>query len=60
MQVTTCLLYTSFGGRHRHRLNAEAEQLRRRGRIGDAGVDLFVELVDDLYRRVLGYTNPVP
>src|SRR4029453_6262014 len=49
-----------IGGRADKRRASKVGKPRLHLGIGEAGVDLLVELVDDLRRRVLGYTDAIP
>src|SRR5262249_61541618 len=51
---------TEIGGRADKRRASKVSKPRPDLGIGEAGVDLLVELVDDLRRRVLGYADAIP
>jgi hypothetical protein len=51
---------SEVSGRTREYLTAEISQPRLHLRIGQSGVDLLIELVDDIGRRVLGCPNAPP
>src|SRR5262245_8660876 len=48
------------GGHHRQRHATKVGKPRLDLGIGKAGIDLFIELLDDLCRRILGCTEAVP
>src|SRR5262245_50295460 len=48
------------GGHHRHRHTTQIGEPHFQRRIGEARVDLLVQLGDDLYGRILGHTNAMP
>ena len=49
-----------IGGAHRHRDATKVGKPRLDFGIGEARIDLLVELLDDLCRRILGCTEAVP
>src|SRR5262245_50873634 len=49
-----------FGRRHRHRRPAEFDETCLKLGIGEGGIDLFVELADDLGRRALRCAEAKP
>src|SRR5215510_2111647 len=49
-----------IGGRTRKHRTSQIGEARLHGRIGESGIDLLVELVDDLCRRGLWYDDPIP
>src|SRR5262245_47004747 len=48
------------GGRHRHCHVTEVRKVRLDLGIGESGVNLLIELVDDLGRRAFGCADPFP
>src|SRR5580704_13979748 len=52
--------FAELSRRDRHRLSAHEGKARRHTGIGEDGVDLFVELFDDVARGIPGGTDPVP
>src|SRR5215510_13546540 len=52
--------FAEIGGRSRQRRTTQIDKARFHLGIGEAGVDLLVELVDDLDGRVPGCADPVP
>src|SRR5215472_2039684 len=55
-----CDELSEIGGRADKRRASKVGKPRLHLGIGEAGVDLLVELVDDLRRRVLGYADAIP
>src|SRR5215475_9879643 len=51
---------SEFGRRHRHRHAPEVGKPRLKLGVGEDGIDLSVELLDDLSGRVFWHANPVP
>src|SRR5262245_29660215 len=51
---------SEFGRRHRHRHAPKVGEPRLKLGVGEDGIDLSVELLDDLGRRGLRYANAVP
>src|SRR5262249_9572421 len=51
---------TKFGGRHRHRRSTEIGEPRLDLGISEGGVNLFVEFLDNLNRRVPRRAYPLP